>query len=52
LIPGAVGSLKYATFLNYVVDGEPQPFFAWARYFPDTYLAGEGPIPKLATAAS
>lgn len=52
LVPGPLGSLTYAGFLNYVLNGEQHPFFAWTRDFPDTYLAGEGPPPKLATAAS
>ena len=52
IIPGPLGSLVYATFLNYVVDGEQHPFFAWTRNFPDTYLAGEGPPPKLASTAA
>jgi hypothetical protein len=52
LVPDKMlGSLVYAGFLNYVLNGEQNPFFAWTRDFPDAYLAGEGPPPKLATAA-
>lgn len=50
LVPGALGSLIYGGFLNYVINGEPHPFYAWARDFPDAYLAGEGPPPQLAVA--
>ena len=50
LIPGFLGSLQYAVFLDIVIGGEPQPFFAWTRDFPDAYLAGEGPAPRLALA--
>lgn len=50
LVPGPLGSLIYAGFLNYVLNGEQHPFFAWTRDFPDTYLAGEGPLPELAGA--
>jgi hypothetical protein len=49
LVPGNLGSLTYAVFLNYVINGEQHPFFSWCRDFPDNYLAGEGPTPKLAT---
>jgi hypothetical protein len=51
LIPGSMGSLHYAMFLEYVIGGEPDPFFAFARAFPDVYLAGEGPKPVLAASA-
>jgi hypothetical protein len=50
LIPGALGSLVYSAFVNYVINGEPNPFFSWTRDFPDAYLAGEGPTPKLVAA--
>jgi len=49
LMPSDLGSLVYGSFVNYVLNGEQHPFFAWARDFPDHYLAGEGPEPKLAT---
>jgi hypothetical protein len=51
LVPDMLGSLVYASFLNYVINGEPNPFFAWARDFPDAYLAGEGPALKPSTGA-
>ena len=50
LVPGIIGSLEYSVFLNFVISGEPDPFSAWQQAFPDTYLAGEGPAPKLAAA--
>jgi len=51
LVPDKLlGSLIYGGFLNYVLNGEQNPFFAWTRDFPDHYLAGEGPPPRLATA--
>jgi hypothetical protein len=49
LVPGSLGSLVYAGFMNYVLSGEQHPFFAWCRDFPNAYLAGEGPAPRLAT---
>jgi hypothetical protein len=48
LIPGDLGALEYFIFLEYVTKGVEHPFFEWARAFPETYLAGEGPRPKLA----
>lgn len=42
LVPGVVGGLTYSAFMNYVVDGLPNPFFEWVKNFPDHYLAGEG----------
>ena len=52
LVPGHLGALRYSVFLNYVVDGEQHPFFTWCREFPDSYLAGEGPTPKLRSATN
>jgi hypothetical protein len=37
--------LSYSTFMNYVLNGEANPFFSWTRAHPDLYLAGEGPRP-------
>lgn len=52
LVPDEIlGSLVYGGFVNYVLSSEQNPFFAWTRDFPDLYLAGEGPPPKLATNA-
>lgn len=42
LVPGLVRSLPYAQYLNFVVDGERNPFFTWTQQWPDLYLAGEG----------
>lgn len=52
LVPGMLGSFLYAGFVNYVLNGEPHPFVAWRRDFPDQYLAGQGPPPKLAPLTS
>jgi hypothetical protein len=37
----------YGTFLDYVLDGDANPFFSWTRAHPDLYLAGKGPLPEL-----
>jgi hypothetical protein len=52
LVPGPLGSLQYAVLLDIVISGERHPFFKWCRDFPDRYLAGEGPAPKLAQATT
>jgi hypothetical protein len=52
LVPDQIlGSFVYGGFLYYVLNGDPNPFFAWTRDFPDLYLAGDGPPPRLATSA-
>ena len=48
LVSGLVGTLPYSTYLNYVVDGELNPFYTWVKNWPDRYLAGEGPVPEVA----
>jgi hypothetical protein len=50
LVPGPIGALPYASFLDHVLAGERNPFFTWTREWPDLYLAGEGPAPEVATA--
>ncbi|RIV89594.1 hypothetical protein D2V17_05860 [Aurantiacibacter xanthus] len=45
LLPGPIDSLAYSSFFQYVVSGEPDPFFAWAKAFPDKYLCGRGSLP-------
>ena len=50
LVPGLTGGLTYFAFFNYVVNGEPNPFFSFIREWPDYYLAGEGPAPNLSIA--
>lgn len=52
LVPGPIGALPYAVFMNYVINGEEYPLFAWCRDFPDLYLAGKGPAPELATTSA
>lgn len=46
LIPGADGGLVYSAFMNHVLNGEPDPFYAWCRDFPDYYLWRHGPKPS------
>lgn len=45
LVPSPVGGLVYSSFMNYVTAGEPDPFYAWCKDFPDYYLWGHGPKP-------
>lgn len=45
LIPSLTGGLVYSSFMNYVIAGEPDPFYAWCKNFPDYYLWGHGPKP-------
>lgn len=42
-------ALAYSTYLNMVVDGEANPFFAWTQHHPDQYLHGVGPKPLMST---
>lgn len=42
LVPDLLDGVRYSTFLEDVLSGEPNPFFTWARRYPDTYLAGQG----------
>jgi hypothetical protein len=50
LVPGLIGSLPYASFLDHVLGSERNPFFTWTRDWPELYLAGEGPVPAPAAA--
>jgi hypothetical protein len=45
LLPSSVDGLVYSSFMNYVVNGEPDPFYAWTKAFPDNYLLGKGSLP-------
>jgi len=45
LLPTITGGLVYSSFMNYVTNGEPDPFFAWCRDFPEYYLLDHGPKP-------
>jgi hypothetical protein len=44
LLPDRADGLRYSTFMNLVLDGEPDPFFTWTRANPGLYLAGEGSL--------
>jgi hypothetical protein len=46
LLPGMVDGLVYGSFLDDVIGGEPDPFFAWTKRWPDRYLLGRGPRPN------
>lgn len=46
LLPNSTDGLVYSSFMNYVVNGEPDPFFSWCKTFPDRYLLGHGPKPE------
>lgn len=46
LLPGLVDGLVYSSFTDYVLNGEPDPFYAWTKAFPDKHLHGRGPLPS------
>ena len=47
LLPGPVDGLMYSAFTDMVINGQPDPFFAWVKAFPDKFLHGRGPAPAL-----
>ena len=42
LLPSPVASLVYSSFNDYVLSGEPDPFFKWCQSFPNYYLWKRG----------
>lgn len=46
LLAGPVDGLIYSSFMNYVINGEPDPFYTWTKEWPDHYLYGRGPQPE------
>lgn len=46
LLPGSVDGLIYSSFTDYVINGEPDPFYSWTKVWPDYFLYGKGPQPK------
>jgi hypothetical protein len=46
LLPQVTDGLVYMTFGTYVVDGHPDPLFAWCKEWPDRFLLGRGPLPQ------
>lgn len=46
LVTGAVGTIPYSLFRNYVEEGALRPFQTWTTNWPDHYLAGKGPLPS------
>lgn len=45
LLPSTTGGLVYSSFMEYVINGDSDPFYSWCRDFPDYYLWGHGPKP-------
>jgi len=50
LFDDVVRALPYSVYLDLVINGARQPFYEWAKLWPDRYLAGEGPLPSMAKA--
>lgn len=46
LLPNHVTALMYSAFADFVMRGEPDPFYTWTKSFPDRYLRGRGPLPS------
>jgi hypothetical protein len=46
LLPGLTDGLVYSSFSDYVAQGDQDPFFSWAKTWPDKFLHGHGPQPS------
>jgi hypothetical protein len=44
--PYAHGDLVYSMFMQYVINGDTDPFFSWTKTFPDWYLWQRGEKPN------